>query len=174
MKKRMLAIMAATIIILIYDFMQAVGYGPPPALKQDPTMELKPGQAAIDEAMLRFDIWHPTFSWPQYKSDMQVDQTAQATANFTHTCIVTIGTGAFSSWAELGAILIHELEGHCKQNLWLNSRLAAFDEELLNEMEVEAYQLSIDDWKRVGLTRKQVSRIILICSEYGTCHLSQQ
>lgn len=119
-------------------------------------------QESIDIAMENFEIQVPMLTlYPKLDTDM--DEEALGLAHvfpLIHTCIPTIGPGAFTSWGKLGAILAHEIEVHCNQNWWKAITDKIFNEDPKAMLEREAYTYMILDSKRFHLTTYEQASIL--------------
>ncbi len=64
---------------------------------------------------------------------------------------VLIGENSFSSWSLLGSTLAHEIEVHCRQNVYLIRTLDIIGFDGTTEAERQAYLYEIKNAKRFGL-----------------------
>lgn len=123
-----------------------------------------PGQETIDLAMEYYDIELPErVAWPKYDPSLKERGLIEIKGRVKQ---VSIGPAAFSSWALLGATLVHEIEIHGRQNFFtiavLNRVGTALFQGALGERlaEEQAYTHEVMSKKRLGLTDGEVSGLI--------------
>lgn len=120
-----------------------------------------PGQRAIDQAMILFDIKvSKDVDWPLY--DPYLEDYYRAIALQEEVLgrkSILIGKASFYSWGVLGSTLAHEIEVHGRQSIfWLSLRARLFGISAASA-EVEAYNYEIYSAKRFGLTKEDISSL---------------
>lgn len=116
-------------------------------------------QASIDEALVRFHISIPSgVNRPRFDPEL-TDRGLTVWRAFGGATTVKIGPPAFSSWALLGSTLAHELEVHCRQNLFRITVREAFGFKSKLDAEVQAYTYEMSHASRFGLSQDEVERI---------------
>jgi len=119
-------------------------------------------QESIDWAINAYEIeipwnaWYPTID---YESDTEEILGSALVSPMFLTCIPTVTPGAFNSWGKLAAILAHEIEVHCNQNMIM--RLLKHGNDIEYFIEREAYQYMIDSRRRFNLSDQEVLNIKL-------------
>ena len=117
-------------------------------------------QESIDTALERWDIKVPRrCTYPILDYNM-ADRGMVRPVKGESKRVVTIGQLAFVSWGILGSTLAHELEVHCKQNMYKFVLWHIFGVDLTNEYEREAYLHELKNAKRFGLTKRETEEIL--------------
>lgn len=162
-----------TIALYMYAFaMIAITYPagyysivPDHANKEYPQLDGVPSvsQESIDRAVEAFEIQIPFNSlYPSLNMDMKKGILGKAQYYLLiHTCIPTIGPGAFTSWGKLGAVLAHEIEVHCNQNWWRARIDYLFSTDPTPILEREAYAYMLLDSERFHLTAQEQFDILI-------------
>lgn len=127
----------------------------------DLTKPPTPGQRAIDQAMILFDIKvSKGIDWPLYDPHLGYKYRAIALQEeVLGRKSILIGKASFYSWGVLGSTLAHEIEVHGRQSIfWLSLRARLFGISTASA-EVEAYNYEIYSAKRFGLTKEDISSL---------------
>ena len=124
-----------------------------------PSSKPKPGQAAIELAMVMYGIQLPAATLkPAYDPDL-VDRGLTTRGAFMEKAVVTVGKAAFSSWALLGSTLAHEIEVHCNQNFFLIFSMDMIGLDGTGTAERQAYNHELANAERFGLKNRDATLI---------------
>jgi hypothetical protein len=164
------------IVYIYFIIMGVIGYFeghkpivPTSTVKDYPVLEGIPSisQESIDKAIENFEIHVPLFALhPRLDLHMR-DAVGQAYLQyFYHICKTAIGPGAFTSWGMLAAVIAHEVEVHCNQNLWLAGFEATLGKSSILKLERQAYMYTLLEAKRFQLTDSEILSINSVMEYY--------
>jgi hypothetical protein len=153
----------------------AAALDPPAVVDSEPPLDIPStpplpgtplaGQAAIDEALAHFAITVPPgVRAPRYAPDLG-DRGRTSWKLFGGDPTVAIGPAAFASWGLLGSTLAHELEIHCRQNLFSIAAGDVLGLPTKLTAEREAYGYELRGAGRFGLTRPEIRQIAATLSQ---------
>lgn len=121
---------------------------------------------SIDIAMKAYSIYLPNNTVNPSVDKAMVDRGLTLPGNVFFSTKVFIGPEAFMSWGLLGSTLAHEVEIHCRQNVYLIVLKDILGLEGTLWAEREAYSYEISNKNRFHLTSSEIEDIKIIRDQF--------